>query len=100
MHKPYHFNTAQKLLMALGVDDLRLMGHMQGLRETSTKAGPGRKHVNGATKLGKPNPPKGAFSGQRTNPKRAKRRALIKAYGGIRHFKRITEQRRWTDVPF
>lgn len=96
MHKPYQFNTAQKLLMALGVDDLRLMGHMQGKHETTTKKGPGREHLQGATKLGKPNPPKGEFAGQRVNPERAARRKLIKKRGGIRQFKRFERFRSLT----
>ena len=55
----------------------------------ATKSGPGRRHVQGEKHGSAPKPMTGAFAGQRTNPERAKRRAFIKACGGIRQFKRI-----------
>ena len=38
--------------------------------------------------------------GQHTNPVRAKRRAEIKLLGGIRRFKRLTQERYWSAIPF
>jgi len=42
------FNEAQRVLMACGVDDLRLYSHHhEGGNESHTKSGPGRRHAQG-----------------------------------------------------
>jgi len=46
-YQPAKLTTAQKLLVAMGLDDLRLVAHHGGKRETYTKAGPGRVHMQG-----------------------------------------------------
>jgi hypothetical protein len=48
-YEPTKLNTAQRLLIALGLDDLRLVAHKRGLNESATKKGPGRKakHASG-----------------------------------------------------
>jgi hypothetical protein len=51
-YQPTKLNEAQRLLIGLGVDDLRLIAHKRDPSETSTKRGPGRKHLQG--KGGKP----------------------------------------------
>lgn len=51
-YQPTKLNTAQRLLVALGVDDLRLVAHKREQSESATKRGPGRKHKQG--KGGKP----------------------------------------------
>lgn len=91
-YKPAKFTTAQALLVAMGLDDLRLDAHHGGQRESFTKTGPGRKHAQGGP--GEKNAPlrirgnAGPGFVVHTNTKRAWRRASIKACGGIRQFKR------------
>lgn len=46
-YTPTKLNTAQKLLISLGVDDLRLFAHGAGRNESFTKKGPGRKPQHG-----------------------------------------------------
>ena len=46
-YQPLKLNTAQKLLVALGLDDLRLFMHQGGKRESFTKKGPGRRQIQG-----------------------------------------------------
>lgn len=96
--KPLQLNTAQRLLVALGVDDLRLVAHNAGRNESHTKTGPGRKHAQGKAedKTARINASTGASSGfvQHANEKRSNRRKSVKAFGGIRQFKRATQAHR------
>lgn len=100
-YQPTKLNEAQRLLMSLGVDDLLLVGHHGGKRETFTKKGPGRKpgkpkdrSVDTKPLTARDVAAPGLFLGQHTNKAKNERRALIGRIGGIRQFKRWTQRNR------
>lgn len=41
------FNTAQRLLLALGFDPMQLLQHLKDKSFSHRKSGPGRKHKQG-----------------------------------------------------
>jgi hypothetical protein len=73
--KPLQLNLAQRLLVAMGVHDLRLVAHNTGRNESHTKTGPGRKHTGAPTGR----TPKVAYGRGLENHFRAERVKAIKA---------------------
>jgi hypothetical protein len=57
-YQPLKLNVAQQMLVAMGLDDLRLSTHHGEQNRSNTKAGPGRMHLQGREKdsEGKPMP--------------------------------------------
>jgi hypothetical protein len=80
------FNAAQQILMACGVDDLRLVAHHHnGGNKSHTKTGPGRTHAqgNGDHTNAKVSPRSAAGIGfqQHTNPSKVARREMVARMG-------------------
>ena len=44
----YPFTTAQRILLALGMDAAQLLSHLKGKSPNFRKKGPGRKHKQGS----------------------------------------------------
>jgi len=87
-YQPMKLTTAQKLLVAMGLDDLRLVSHHGGKREKCTKRGPGRKHQQGLEHGTAAKPPIGHWLGlHKASAEKRLRRACMKL-SGIRQHKR------------
>lgn len=99
-YRPTKYTLAQRMLMAMGLDDMRLEGHHGGKRESFTKTGPGRCHVEGpiaAPTKPTAKPPIGHLVGlHKASPDKRLRRACVKL-SGIRQHKR--EQRAAKTLP-
>lgn len=84
-YQPTKYTLAQRMLMAMGLDDLRLDGYHGGKRESFTKAGPGRRHVEGpAAAPTKPaaKPPVGHWAGlHKASAEKLARRDVVKDIG-------------------
>lgn len=101
-YQPTKLNLAQRLLVALGVDDLLLVAHERRVNDSFTKKGPGRKHA-GPKKPDTDTKPitqddmmarPGLFFGQHTTSVQRKRRRGMVKQMGIRQFKRQEQQHR------
>lgn len=82
-YQPLKLNVAQQMLVAMGLDDLRLSAHHVERNESATKSGPGRKHKQGLTQ-GRVHPAKGDWLGRHAASNEKRERRLIVANIGRR----------------
>ena len=82
-YQPMKLNVAQQMLVAMGLEDLRLSGHHAERNESATKAGPGRKHKQGL-KQGRAKPAKGDWLGQHKASTEKRERRIVVANIGRR----------------